>query len=209
MLDATARLGPDIAGPGLIAVGDAAVATEPLSSQGVQGAIVSALQGAAVVHTAITQPENATLALDFHRASRLAAASSAISHTASFHAAVLARFDTPFWRSRAGAREQARRTAAVDAAVPDAPLRLSPSASIQDGPVLDGVVIRRERVLEDPGLNGRLAYLGAVKIAPLLEATRFPIVRSELARVWSERIGPRDADATIAWLWSRGLLVAA
>lgn len=209
VLAATARLGLHIAGPGLIAVGDAAFTTEPLSSQGVQGAIVSALQGAAVVHTALMQPENATLALDFHRASRLGAASSAIAHTASLHSAVLARFDTPFWRSRAEAAEQSPQPKHVGAAVPDAPLRLSPSARIQDGPVLDGVIIRRQRVLEDSGLQGRVAYLGAVKVAPLIEATRFPMFRSELFHAWSETIGPRDADAIIAWLWSRGLLVAA
>jgi flavin-dependent dehydrogenase len=55
VLDPTARFAANIAEPDRIAVGDAAVATEPLSSQGVQRAIVSALQGAAVVHTALTQ----------------------------------------------------------------------------------------------------------------------------------------------------------
>ena len=210
VLDATARLGSRIAEPGLIAVGDAAIATEPLSSQGVQDAIVSALQGAAVVHTTITQPEDAPLALDFHRASREAAARNAMHHTSSFHAAVLARFDTPFWRSRAAAGEQAPRPMLAEAAVgPDAPLRLSPSARIQDGPVLDGVLIRRQRVLESPWLHGPVAYLGAVKVAPLLEATQFPMVRNELFRAWSELIGPKDANAAIAWLCSRRLLVAA
>jgi flavin-dependent dehydrogenase len=210
VLDATARLGLRIAEPGLIALGDAAMATEPLSSQGVQNAIVSALQGAAVVHTALSQPEDALLALNFHRASREAAAHSAMRHTASFHAAVLARFDTPFWRRRAAAGERAPRlTPAEAAAGPDAPLRLSPSARIKDGPVLDGVLIRRQRVLEDPWLHGPVAYLGAVKVAPLLEATRFPMVRNELFRAWSEMIGPKDANAAIAWLCSRRLLVAA
>ncbi|MGO9234369.1 MAG: hypothetical protein ACLP4V_09940, partial [Methylocella sp.] len=62
-------------------------------------------------------------------------------------------------------------------AILDAPLRLSPSARIQDGPVLDGVLVRRQRVLVDPGLDEALAYRGGVKVAPLLETTRLPIVR--------------------------------
>jgi flavin-dependent dehydrogenase len=209
VLDATARLGSRIAEPGLIAVGDAAMAAEPLSSQGLQNAIVSALQGAAAAHTALTRPEDAPLALDFHRASREAAAQSAMRHTASFHAAVLGRFDTPFWRRRAAASEPALPTPAEAAAGPDAPLRLSPSARIRDGAVLDGALIRRERVLEGPGLHEPIAYLGAVKVAPLLEATQFPMVRKELVRAWSEMIGLDDARAAIAWLWSRRLLVAA
>jgi flavin-dependent dehydrogenase len=208
VFDATARLGLHIAEPGMIAVGDARLATEPLSSQGIQGAIVSGLQGAAVVHTALTQPENATLALDFHCTSCLAAASSAVRHTAFFHSAVLARFDTSFWRSRAKGTEQPP-PKRVDARVPDVSLRLSPSARIKDGPVLDGVVIRRQRVLEDPALQGQVAFLGAINVASLIEATQFPMLRSELFRAWSKMIGPKDADTTIAWLWSRGLLVPA
>jgi hypothetical protein len=75
--------------------------------------------------------------------------------------------------------------------------------------VLDGALIRRQRVLESPWLHGSVAYVGPVKVAPLLEATPFPMVRSELFRRWSEIIGPNDANGVIAWLWSRGLLVAA
>jgi flavin-dependent dehydrogenase len=211
VLDATARFAANIAEPDRIAIGDAAVATEPLSSQGVQGAIVSALQGAAVVHTALTRAEDKALALDFHRRSRLAAARIAQRNAAAFHTAVLARFETPFWRRRAVARDAAPPHVSADAAHKafDAPLRLSPSARVQDGAMLDGPVIRRRLVLEHPALDAPLAYLGPVELAPLLEAVPFPATSTQLFRAWSERVGPDRANAVLSWLCSRGLLIAA
>jgi flavin-dependent dehydrogenase len=209
VVDATARLGARIAEPDLIAVGDTAVATEPLSSQGVQSAIVSALQGAAVVHTVLTRPEDVALALEFHRASRRAAARGGARQTATFHAAVLARFDTSFWRRRAVAGAEARQPVPPEAVTTDLPIFLSPWARLQDAPVLDGALIRRRRVLDHPGLDGPFAYLGAVELAPLLEATTFPTTATELLRAWSKQIGPRSAHAVLVSLRKIGVLVTA
>jgi Tryptophan halogenase len=211
VVDATTRLDVQTAEPDMIAVGDAVVATDPLSSQGVQSAIVSALQGAAVAHTALVRPKDAALAFDFHRTSRITAARIARRHAASLHAAVLARFETPFWRRRAQAGDHAPRPVSADATAtnaPEAPLRLSPSARLQDGPVLQGDVILRRRVLEHPGLDGPVAYLGPVELAPLLEAAHFPATSSQLFGAWSQRFGPNSADLILTWLRSRGVLVA-
>ena len=211
VLDATARVAVNLAEPDRIAVGDAAVATEPLSSQGLQGAIVSALQGAAVAHTVLTHPDDAGLALDFHRSRRLATARHAQRHAASFHSFALARFKTPFWRRRAGTGVAAQFVpvnAAARAAL-DAPLLLSPLARFQDGAVLDGALIRRRRVLDHPTLDAPVAYLGPVDLARLLETTRFPATSDQLIQGWSQRLGPESATAVLSWLCAQGVLMAA
>lgn len=54
-------------GAGDLAVGDAALALDPLSSQGVAAALRGAAQAAAVVHTRLRAPEHAALANAFYR----------------------------------------------------------------------------------------------------------------------------------------------
>ena len=211
VLDATARVAVNLGEPDRIAVGDAAVATEPLSSQGLQGAIVSALQGAAVVHTVLTQPVDAGLALDFHRSRRLTTARHAQRHAASFHSFALARFETPFWRRRARTGDAVPLVPANAAAraVVDAPLMLSPLTRFQDGAILDGTLIRRRRVLHHPTLDAPVAYLGRVDLSPLLEATLFPATSNQLFQAWSPQLGPESATAVLWWLCAQGVLIAA
>ena len=60
-------LSKDQIGLDWIKVGDAAFAIDPLSSQGVQMAMMSAFQGSIAVHTLLTQPEQANAAIDFYR----------------------------------------------------------------------------------------------------------------------------------------------
>src|SRR5262249_27923310 len=65
--DASAYLADLVVDEHTIRVGEAACAIDPLSSQGVQTAMRSALQGAIVVHTLLACPANATAALEFYR----------------------------------------------------------------------------------------------------------------------------------------------
>jgi flavin-dependent dehydrogenase len=210
--EATSRILPRCAGPSHVVVGDAALATEPLSSQGVQAAIVSALQGAAAVNTLLRRPEDAALAQRFHRSCRLDAARRARRQAAAMHAAAWLRIGTPFWSARApGAlanAEEAER-APPAAAQAGAALRLAPALRIIDAPVLDGALIRRGRVVRHPGMDGPLAFLGGVAIAPLLAGSDFPAPEQALLRSWSKRIGPVEAARVLAWLRRSGLLIAA
>lgn len=210
--DATSRLVPRCAGPAHVVVGDAALATEPLSSQGVQAALVSALQGAATVNTVLTRPEDAALALRFHRSCRLDAARRARRQAAAMHAAACQRIGSPFWVARApgGPANPEEAEPAPPAMIqPGAALRLAPALRIIDAPVLDGALIRRGHVVRHPGMDGPLAFLGGVAIAPLLAAADFPAPEQDLLRSWSERIGSVEAARVLAWLRRSGLLIAA
>jgi hypothetical protein len=208
-IDATAYVRENLAESDRVPVGDAAVATEPLSSQGIQGAIISAIQGAAAAHTVLTRPEDALLALEFHRTSRLAAARVATRHATSHHTAALRRFQTSFWRRRAISGDVAPSFPQTTRVSLDAPVRLSPSARVRDGAVLDGYLIRRCRVLDYPALDQPTAYLGSVELAPLLEASCFPASQYDILRAWSAQVGAHSARVVLAWLCSLGVLAVA
>lgn len=63
----TAILNHAVSGPNWIRVGDAAMAVDPLSGNGIFQAMSSALQAPAVIATLLHDPANARLAHDFHQ----------------------------------------------------------------------------------------------------------------------------------------------
>jgi flavin-dependent dehydrogenase len=65
--DATCYAAEDVVGEDWIRVGEASFSIDPLSSQGVQEALVTALQGSAVVHTMLARSGDADAAIQFYR----------------------------------------------------------------------------------------------------------------------------------------------
>ena len=97
--DATSSVSGELIGRDFVRVGEAAVAIDPLASQGIQGAMLSALQGAAAVHTMLSGYDY-VLALDFYRGRQLHAAAKARRHAAHFYALRAAGVATAFWTRR-------------------------------------------------------------------------------------------------------------
>src|SRR5439155_1823092 len=83
-------------GTDFIRVGDAGVALDPLSSQGVQSAVVSALQAAVVVNTLLTAPAGAEDAQAFYRDRQAERVEQHAAKAARFYAARAAVCDRPF-----------------------------------------------------------------------------------------------------------------
>ncbi|WP_052594064.1 NAD(P)/FAD-dependent oxidoreductase [Aureispira sp. CCB-QB1] len=65
--DATAYVDSQPISKQYIRVGDAAYSLDPIASQGVQKAIKSAFQGAIVVNTLLSQPQNEMLAINYYK----------------------------------------------------------------------------------------------------------------------------------------------
>ena len=99
--DATPWVSESMASSNLIRVGEAAFAIDPLSSQGVQTAIASALQAAVVVHTMLCKPEHAEVAIAFYNARQKSAALRHAAIATSLYAEAAEFRGTPFWRTRA------------------------------------------------------------------------------------------------------------
>ena len=101
--DATPRISRDLIGNDFVRVGEAAVSIDPLSSQGIQDAFLSAIQGSAAVHTMLTAGCDPTPAIEFYRERRHSAAAKCKLTAARFYQAH--RDSSSFWMRRSSSSE--------------------------------------------------------------------------------------------------------
>ncbi|WP_223456467.1 MULTISPECIES: NAD(P)/FAD-dependent oxidoreductase [unclassified Pseudomonas] len=96
----TAILSPQVCGDNWIRVGDAAMAVDPLSGNGIFQSLSSALQAPAVINTLLCKPERAALAQRFHqqRVEQLFLRFARIGRD--FYADEQRWLDQPFWQAR-------------------------------------------------------------------------------------------------------------
>ncbi|WP_353741327.1 tryptophan 7-halogenase [Pseudomonas fluorescens] len=96
----TAILSPQMCGENWIRVGDAAMAVDPLSGNGIFQSLSSALQAPAVINTLLCKPERAALAQRFHqqRVEQLFLRFARIGRD--FYADEQRWLDQPFWQAR-------------------------------------------------------------------------------------------------------------
>jgi flavin-dependent dehydrogenase len=195
-----------------IQVGDAALALDPLSSQGVQMAMMSAFQGAIAVHTLLTEPTQAAAAIAFYD-QKLQDTLTRSQHTAAqVYATQAAHPPTPFWQQRS----QVAAVAAV-AAPPweqntaglaiDSPIRLSAAVSLRPTAVIQGKTIRWVNALHHPALAQPIAYLGDIAIAPLLTQLVAGQTVWDLMQHWSTQHHQSTIWQLLQWLWSQHMIV--
>jgi hypothetical protein len=84
-----------------IKIGDAACAIDPLSSQGVQVALGSAIQAAAVINTILHRPADAPSAIDFYHQRQQQTRKVHASAATQFYQEALPTYDGKFWQRRA------------------------------------------------------------------------------------------------------------
>lgn len=214
--DATARCSPDAApSPGLLRIGDAAVSLDPLSSQGVQVALRSAMQAAACVHTAWHRPRDAEGVWDFHRQQSARVARRHAAWGQAFYAAAATAWPHPFWSRRARAASPTPSVATSpdrSGARPwpslDARIALMDDAQLVQEPVLDGDWIVERPVLQLGTGETSAAYLAGFLITdwlrPLLQCPT-PVL-ADLLDHWRQRFGAVRTEAAFAHLWQQNLL---
>lgn len=206
--DATMRWRSDPIGPDSIAVGDAAVRLDPLSSQGVSEAIASAIQGGYVINTLLRYPGDREAALAFYRARRAEAVQRHIRKASAMYADQAAQNDETFWRSRADYHDvppASPRTAPLD---PDRAVRLCPHAHLEPTPTITGDHIAMQLALVHPLLERPVAFVADTLIAPLLQQLPNDAVPAGLiARAWSRELSTAAAWQLVAWLWAQRILV--
>jgi flavin-dependent dehydrogenase len=212
--DASALTSPDPVGEDWIRVGDAALALDPLSSQGVQTAIGSALQAAVVIHTLLTAPVHAEAALAFYRTHCRELSLRHQELSAAHYAERTARSGHPFWQRwenrTPSAVPSSSRTSQPPRPRPvswDMRVALAPEAALRPTPCIVGSLVELRMVLHHPALARPVAYLNGVEIAPLLTELPGPLpLRTLLAR-WSATLRPSQACETLGWLLRMGILV--
>jgi flavin-dependent dehydrogenase len=206
--DATPRVSRDPIGHDFIRVGEAAVAIDPLSSQGIQTALLSAIQGAAAVHTILTAGCDPAPALAFCRERAQATAARSRAAAARLYREHPAK--TPFWTRRSSttgnAAPEDRRHARASQELPSR-LSVARSLRIVDVPVLSGAFIRRARALHHAGLGEPVAYLAGIALAPLVLAMTRSSTPDEIIRRWSAHMSAQAARNILDWMFEAGILV--
>jgi flavin-dependent dehydrogenase len=211
--DATSALAGEICGADWLAVGDAALALDPLSSSGVQRAVQSALTAAVVIHTAITRPADAALARDHYRQGLARAAEHHADWTGESYAAVAAVRSTVFWTARATTRRRdgsseasLGRRASPSLPPPDAVVRRSPLVRFVEVSQVVGDSVRLAPAVQHPGVDGAVAYVAGTPVVPLLAPMNGVATMGELVGSWAGTMPPATALELAHWLLRRGVI---
>lgn len=194
-----------------IALGEAALALDPLSSSGVQKAIQTALAGAIVANTLIRAPAATDAAMTFYRTSLAEASLRHRNWAAGYYAEAARSRPSTFWQDRAQtvADDDLRRPLAfADAAgVATQPVELSRDLVIEDLPCIEGEFVTLRKALRHPGLAGPVAYLADQALAPLMCDLPSGATLVEIAQAWSHRMPFKSALSIAIWLRNSGILV--
>ncbi|MDR3095780.1 MAG: tryptophan 7-halogenase [Paraburkholderia sp.] len=141
-------------------VGDAAMAADPLAGNGILQSLASALEAPAVIHTLISRPERAELALRFHQ-QRIEHLFMHFARTGRDFYALEQRFGgSPFWQARSHWPD-------------DAPTHQVPDfgqLAIARAPVIDGDLIGEADVVVSPDQPLGVWHLQGVPLAPIVQA---------------------------------------
>lgn len=201
--DATSFADADPVAPAAIKLGDAALSLDPLSSQGVQTAIGTAVHAAIVLNTWLDRPDDRALATEFYRA-RIresvevhAAAAAALYRR---HAAVV---DTAFWRRRATAAPPPR-----EAIEPAWHVRLADDLRFATVAIASDAYVERARGLTCGGRS--YAFIGpGLPLAPLLQQIGGPILARDVVARWAHQLAPTRALQVLQWAAAEGLIIQA
>jgi hypothetical protein len=200
--DASCRVAVEPVTQYMVRIGDSCVAMDPLSSQGVQSAIRSALQGS-VVANSILSGGDVDAAIEFYRGAARSVAERHRDTSAALYAEQGSA--SPFWRERAS---RASPDIEIDRITVPPSLRLSPDARLVDHPAIEGDMIRRCPALVHPGLSEPTAFVEGISVARAI-ASIGPGDRVEtiLAR-WALLMPAVTAQALLAWLVRHDVLVS-
>lgn len=177
-------------------VGDAAMAVDPLSGNGIFQALSSALQAPAVINTLIRRPERAALARRFHEA-RIEGLFYRFARIGrDFYAQERRWSQRPFWRAR---RDW-----------PDCqPLHLPVTpdrVTIETRPVVEQGLVREAQVVVTPDQPQGVWHLQGQPLAPLLEAVRAAPGRCPTV-VLSEKLGDQQGPGLARWMAQQGWIL--
>lgn len=210
--DATPRGRELVIGAQAWRIGDAALALDPLSAQGVVAALRGGLQAAAALRTTLRRPADADAALAFLQAQQARDAQRHRQWGAGFQAQAAAAWGTPFWsRGAPAAAPPAAPLRAPARALPGLTtrLRLDPRARQGRAPLLvDGWIVEAP-VLDHPALDGPVAQAQGRAVEAWLAALASEPSVGALLQRWAAEAGAAPAMALLQAWWRQGVLVEA
>lgn len=191
-----AVLAPEVCGANWLRVGDAAMAADPLSGNGMFQSLSSALQAPMVVHTLLKYPAEATHAQRFHRERVHGLFQRFARIGRDFYAQETRWAERPFWAARR--------------AWPDAqPVHAAPSAAgihIEERPVIDHDRVRLAEVVVTADQPLGVWHVNGTEMAPLWRTASTAQGR-ELEAITPLMEGSIErARAALSWMRAQGWL---
>ncbi|PFH19862.1 flavin-dependent monooxygenase QhpG [Burkholderia sp. JKS000303] len=185
----SATLCGDTGGANWLRIGDAAMAVDPLSGNGIFQSLSSALQAPAVIHTLLAHPERAALALRFHERRITALFMRFARIGRDFYALDTQWTERPFWQARRAWPDDAPSHRAADFG----------ALAIERAPVIDGDTIAEADVVTSPDQPLGIWHLQGIALAPIVAALREQPAAQVLAQ-----FAPPQAALVRRWLETQG-----
>ena len=206
--DASSRHAHRPVGEGFVKAGEASFAVDPLSSQGVQTAMASALQASTVAHTMLTRPENADVAAAFYRDRQAENVERSRTTAARFYGEKAAHCPRPFWRKRALLSSTTSPPPGSEPALLPRTGRVAWSGEVEivRAGVIRGDVIEEARGLMHPALERPIAFLGEAPVGIIIDALDKASSTEQAGRDLARKLGEERAWRILSWLWSRRLI---
>lgn len=185
--NSTAILSAESGSDRWLRVGDAAMAVDPLSGNGIFQSLSSALQAPAVIHTLLSDPEHAELALRFHR-DRIAHLFQRFARIGRDFYAMEERWaELPFWAIRRQWPQQAADSEVVERAV------------VRKAAVLAGDRIREAEVVVTPEHPMGIWHLDGIEVATLVRS-----LQQDPKAPVLDQVPPSHRPMVQAWLAQQG-----
>ncbi|MCG8609826.1 MAG: FAD-dependent oxidoreductase [Pseudomonadales bacterium] len=216
--NASSYIAEQSVGDDFIRVGEAGLAIDPLSSQGVQTAMNSAIQGAIVVHTLLQKPEARDQAKQFFEARQAETAQRNMQWSKAMYADQNVVEDSEFWRQRAhypvsilpdtGLKEDPRFAEPNNTPLSfDVAVKLSDRLVIEPTPVISQNVITERAAAAHPALPRPVAFLEQVELVPLLATVVAGEHLGMIVRRWTNWMPLQKSLDIVLWLWRHHILV--
>ncbi len=204
-IDATPYDAHRFAGRDFFLVGDAASFLDPLSSHGIHKAMDGALTAAVAIRTILARPERADDAVDFYAGRESSIYRMTTERLRNLYAQETDFASHPFWNrrsERSGPVE--RKTSSSTPLEGEVELRPAPEVRLREAPVLENDFIERREVLEAPGQERPVRFLGPVCLPDVYRDVLATGRRLEAAR--RSPFGLDRALTAIDWLFRSGYL---
>jgi flavin-dependent dehydrogenase len=208
--DASSRYAEELIAPDWVRIGDSAFTLDPISSQGIQSALATALQSAIVVNTLLKSPNDANAAMTFYRDRIKEKVTHHAVKTARFYEEAATRHPHRFWRDRAHVIQHLK-PIQVESAPLDANcrLQLSDRVTIARAAVIKETSVVTANAIVHRDWNHPIAFLDGVELTPLLMQIQSGQTAASIVERWSHGLPAEVAWNVIRWLWSRMILVPA
>jgi flavin-dependent dehydrogenase len=221
VFDATLYTARQFAGERFLLLGDAGLFIDPLSSEGVQTAMASAITGAVVINTILSRPATAASARTFYRDAQNHAYSTHYRQSAEYYDQERRWPDSIFWRKRSGLLVAARGAGpngngASGTLKPPSEVshvRLAPEVKIERRPVLEWPYVEVREVLVTRGNPRGLRFLHNICVPSLLKEIKKKPAVTDIVTGYLKRREAKNADsgmvrAALVRLYREGVLIA-